>query len=77
MTLPDTVDALIDMLDTKAFPLRNYSADTPFHAIHRELGKRDVVDFLRALQREREARPNYLPLTGPSNDDDNTGVWAS
>jgi hypothetical protein len=76
MTLPDTVDALIDMLDTKAFPLRNFSADTPYHVIQRELGKRDAVDFLRALQREREARATYLPLTGTSEDND-TGVWAS
>jgi hypothetical protein len=76
MTLPDTVDALIDLLDTQAFPLRNFSADMPFHAIHRELGKRDVVDFLRALQKERAERALRSPLTD-TPDDDNTSVWAS
>jgi hypothetical protein len=54
-SLPESVDALIDELD-KAFALRNFPVDTPHHAVQRELGRRDVVDFLRQMQRERDER---------------------
>jgi hypothetical protein len=54
MKLPTTVDALIDLLDKRAFPLQSFPVDMPLHVIQRELGKRDVVDFLRALKKERE-----------------------
>lgn len=50
---PSTADDLVDLLD-RAFPLTNFDVNTPTHVIHRELGKRDVVDFLRALQKERK-----------------------
>lgn len=56
ITLPNTVDELIDLLDTRAFPLRNFPVSADFAAIQRECGKRDVVDFLRALQHERDDR---------------------
>jgi hypothetical protein len=49
LALPDTVEATINMLD-RAFPLRNFSAGMNLADIHRELGKRDVIDFLRSLQ---------------------------
>ena len=51
--LPSTVDALIDMLDQK-FPLQHHSVDAPMSAIQRSLGARDVVVFLRSLQKERD-----------------------
>ena len=50
--LPEKADDLIDELD-RAFALRNFPVDTPAHVVQRELGKRDVIDFLRALQTER------------------------
>lgn len=56
ITLPNTVDELIDLLDKRAFPLRNFPADASLPAIQRECGKRDVIDFLRELQRERDDR---------------------
>jgi hypothetical protein len=49
--LPRTVNELIDMLDA-AFPLRNLDVNLPLHAIQREYGKRDVIDFLRQLQKD-------------------------
>lgn len=54
MKLPATVDELIDLLDKQAFPLRSFPVDMPLHVIQRELGKRDVVDFLRVLKKERD-----------------------
>lgn len=51
--LPATADELIEVLDA-AFPLRNFPVDTPYHVMQRELGKRDVIDFLRRLQKERD-----------------------
>jgi len=53
LKLPAKVDALVDLLD-EAFPLRSHSVDTSMEAIQREYGKRDVVDFLRRLQAERD-----------------------
>lgn len=53
MKLPRTADELIDMLD-RAYPLHSFPVDMPATHIQRDLGKRDVVDFLRQLQKERE-----------------------
>lgn len=53
--IPEKADDLIDELD-KAFALRNLPPDMPYHEMQRELGKRDVIDFLRALQAERAER---------------------
>lgn len=53
MQLPRTVDELIDLIDL-AYPLRSFPVDMAHHVIQRELGKRDVVDFLRQLQKERD-----------------------
>ncbi len=53
--LPEKADDLIDELD-RAFALRNFPVDTPAPVVQRELGKRDVIDFLRALQTERAER---------------------
>ncbi len=55
-TLPRTVDDLIDLLDKRAFPLRNIPVETPYHAMQREFGARDVIDFLRRLQEEARER---------------------
>lgn len=51
--LPRTADEVIELLD-RAFPLRNIPQDTPYHAMQREFGARDVIDFLRRLQAERD-----------------------
>lgn len=51
--LPVTVDALIDLIDHQ-FPLKNLAPGTPHDDIHRMFGARDVVDFLRSLQKERD-----------------------
>lgn len=53
--LPEKSDDLIDELD-RAFPLQNFTVDTPYHAIQRAYGARDVVDYLRAMQKERDER---------------------
>jgi hypothetical protein len=55
LVLPDTVSALIDLLDHRAFPLRAFPADVTMADVHRHGGARDVVEFLRSLQRESEA----------------------
>lgn len=49
--LPRTARELIAMLD-RAFPLQNFPVDMSLHAINRELGKRDVIDFLRRLEED-------------------------
>jgi hypothetical protein len=56
LQLPETVDALIQMLDIdpRCFRLRNLPADTDYAAMQRHFGARDVVDFLRSLQRDRD-----------------------
>lgn len=54
LVLPLTVDDLVDMLDTRAFSLRNLPATASPYEIHRHFGARDVIDFLRSLQRERD-----------------------
>ena len=72
--LPETSDALIDELD-RAFPLRNFAVDTPAHVIQRQLGARDVVDFLRALQRDRDKRT--AEEFGGKGDGDNIGQWST
>lgn len=53
MNLPRKVDDLIDLLD-RSFPLRTHPADAPIENIQREYGARDVIDFLRRLQVERD-----------------------
>jgi len=52
-TLPNSVDELIDALDA-AFPLQNFPVSADMVAIQRACGARDVVDYLRAMQRERD-----------------------
>ena len=53
--LPDKPDDLIDLLD-KAFPLRNFPVSAGAAEMHRHMGARDVVDFLRRLQQDRDER---------------------
>lgn len=53
--LPPTVDKLIDLLD-RTFPLQHFPVTADLPSIQRELGKRDVVVFLRSLQRARFER---------------------
>lgn len=53
--LPSTADEVIELLE-RAFPLRSHSVDTPTRVIQREFGKRDVIDFLRQLQAERDEK---------------------
>jgi hypothetical protein len=53
IVLPTKVDALIDMID-KQYPLTNFPSTTDYATLQRHFGARDVVDFLRALQRERD-----------------------
>jgi len=55
LVLPKTVDALIDMLDTRAFPLKSFPETATLTQMHRHFGARDVVDLLRILQKERDA----------------------
>ena len=50
--LPTTADQLIDLID-QAFPLKNPPKDATLSSVHRDAGRRDVVDWLRALQQER------------------------
>lgn len=52
-TLPRTADEVIELLD-RAFPLRNLPPDMSYHAMQREFGARDVVDFLRRLKADRD-----------------------
>ncbi|KAF0098707.1 MAG: hypothetical protein FD144_4226 [Rhodospirillaceae bacterium] len=70
--LPENADDLIHELDL-AFPLRNFPVDTPAHVIQRELGKRDVVDFLRAMQRDRADR---VAEEFGGGGDDVSGQWS-
>lgn len=51
--LPTTADQLIDLID-KAFPLKNPPRGADAASVHRDAGARDVVDWLRALQQERD-----------------------
>lgn len=66
MSLPDKVDDLIELLDKRAFPLKNLPATADGATVSRHFGARDVVDFLRALQRERDEglldRTGFLSL---------------
>lgn len=72
--LPEKADDLIDELD-RAFPLRNFAVDTPAHVIQRELGKRDVVDYLRSLQRDRAERA--AEEFGGKGDGGESGQWST
>lgn len=72
--LPEKADDLIDELD-RAFALRNLPPDMPYHEMQRELGKRDVIDFLRALQTERAERA--AEELGGKRDSDEGGQWAT
>jgi len=72
--LPEKADDLIDELD-RAFALRNLPPDMPYHEMQRELGERDVIDFLRALQTERAERA--AEEFGGKRDSDEGGQWAT
>ena len=72
--LPETSDALIDELD-KAFPLQNFTVDTPYHALQRAYGARDVIDFLRAMQQERAERA--AEEFGGKRGDNEGGRWTT
>ena len=72
--LPETADALIDELD-KAFPLQNFTVDTPYHAIQRAYGARDVVDYLRAMQKERDER--VAEGFGGTGNAEKIGQWST
>jgi hypothetical protein len=72
--LPENADDLIDELD-KAFPLINFPVTTPAHIIQRELGKRDVIDFLRAMQRDRAERA--VEEFGGDGGSDDVGQWST
>jgi len=72
--LPEKADDLIDELD-RAFALRNLPADMPHHQMQRELGKRDVIDFLRALQQDRADRAAVE--FGGKGDGDEAEQWSS
>ena len=76
--LPEEVDALIDFLDSEAFPLRSLPVDMPYHEMQREMGRRDVVDYLRSLQRERDERALGSPVCDMSADDSGgtDAVWS-
>ncbi|WP_428661379.1 hypothetical protein [Reyranella sp.] len=63
IALPRTVDALIDMLDTSAFPLKTLPVTATVDEVHRHFGTRDAVDFLRALQRERDEAIHERSIT--------------
>jgi hypothetical protein len=58
--LPSTADEVIELLE-RAFPLRNHPVDTPLTHLQREFGARDVIDFLRQLQRERDEKQFGTP----------------
>lgn len=51
--LPDSVDAVIDLLDQR-FALRSLPVTASSNEIQRAFGARDVVDLLRALQKDRD-----------------------
>jgi hypothetical protein len=53
IVLPDSVDALIDLID-RQFPLKNLPANTDAASMHRMFGGRDIVDWLRSMQRDRD-----------------------
>jgi hypothetical protein len=72
--LPETSDVLIDELD-KAFPLQNFTVDTPYHAMQRAYGARDVIDFLRAMQQERAERA--AEELGGKRGGDEGGQWST
>lgn len=52
--LPETVDALIEMLDHSLFPTKTPAETDTFAQMHRYAGQRSVVDLLRSLQAERK-----------------------
>lgn len=52
--LPATVDLLIALLD-RTYPLKNFPPGLDALSVHRECGKRDVVEWLLILQKERLA----------------------
>jgi hypothetical protein len=58
--LPRTADEVIELLE-RAFPLRNHPVGTPITHLEREFGKRDVIDFLRQLQAERDEKQFGTP----------------
>lgn len=72
--IPEKADDLIDELD-RAFALRNLPPDMPYHEMQRELGKRDVIDFLRALQTER-AEQVAKEFGGKGNAEE-VGQWST
>lgn len=72
--LPETADALIDELD-RAFPLQNFTVDTPYHVMQRAYGARDVIDFLRAMQQERVERA--AEEFGGKRGSDEGGQWST
>lgn len=74
-TLPENADELIDELD-KAILLINFPVTTPAHVIQRELGKRDVIDFLRVLQTERAERAAE-EFGGKGGGDSESGQWST
>lgn len=51
--LPDSVDSVIDLLD-KRFALRSLPVTADPNEIQRMFGARDVVELLRALQKDRD-----------------------
>lgn len=51
--LPDSVDAVIDLLD-KRFALHSLPVTASPNEIQRMFGARDVVELLRALQKDRD-----------------------
>lgn len=51
--LPDSVDAVIDLLD-KRFALCTLPVTASSNEIQRLFGAREVIDLLRALQKERD-----------------------
>ena len=50
-TLPDNVPALIKQLDA-VFPLKTFPPNATLSDVHRACGQRDVVEFLKTLQKE-------------------------
>jgi hypothetical protein len=53
--LPTGLAGLIKLLEGH-FPLRSWPASVTLAEIHRHAGARDVVDYLRALEREATER---------------------
>lgn len=53
--MPNDIATLIKLIDT-TFPLKHYPPGVSLVEIQRDLGKRDVVEFLKSLHRERVSR---------------------